>query len=59
MGAVACGTEGEGGMWTGAGGGLTWVVEMLDEPVLEHRQRFGAEVAFLPPGEAQPISLVL
>jgi hypothetical protein len=57
-GVVACGTEGEGAA-TGTGGGLTWVVEMLDEPVLERRQRFGAEVAFLPPDETQPISLVL
>jgi hypothetical protein len=30
---------------------LTWVVEMLDEPVFENGQRFGAEVALLPPVE--------
>ena len=28
---------------------LTWVVEMLDKPVLENRQCLGVEVAFLPP----------
>lgn len=38
--------------------GLTWVVEVLDEPVLEDGQRFGAEVAFLPPVETRSISSV-
>jgi hypothetical protein len=37
------------GAGRGRGRGLTWVIEVLDEPVLEHRQRLGAEVAFLPP----------
>ena len=37
----------------GAERGLIWVVEVLDEPVLEDGQRFGAEVAFLPPVETR------
>ncbi len=37
---------------------LTWVVEMLDEPVFENGQRFGAEVALLPPVETWSVSSV-
>ena len=40
------------GAEAGTGRGLTWVVEMLDEPVLENGQCFGAEVALLPPVES-------
>jgi hypothetical protein len=34
------------------GGGLTWVVKVLHEPVLEDGERFLAEVALLPPARA-------
>ena len=38
-------------MWAG-GPRLTWVVEVLHEPVLEDGKRLGAQVALLPPARA-------
>ncbi len=46
---------GESGMEAKAEEWLTWVVEMLDKPVLEDGQRCAAQAAFLPPVETRQI----